>query len=230
MNTQECSITAQNEFQAQEKKNSTKKEKRAQYNRDYLQRNKEKLNQYQREYYHRNQRSRERKLARQRIYELENKEKISERKKEYKIKNIEKFKERSEKNRYYECSRTLNIYCHKAIDKVQSICPDAVNEYYKRYPFDEYAEFPIKKQLKKYGVFSSQARYSDCYDACMMAYLYSIHRCAYLGANHVSAYINKMIRIYAICALVIYDDAKNLCKENKFRDVYIDADYSIDRY
>ena len=99
-----------------------------------------------------------------------------------------------------------------------------MNEYYHRYPFEEYGEPSIKKQLSRYRVFSHQARYQDCYDAGMLAYLFSIHRCAYMGFENVKAYINKMIQIYVICALVVYDDARNLCRANGFKEVRIDAD------
>jgi len=139
-------------------------------------------------------------------------------------KRKEKQKQYYEKNRYRLCDNALNHYCPKAIGQVVRLCPDAVNEYYHRYPFEEYGEPSIKKQLNSYRVFSHQARYQDCYDAGMLAYLFSIHRCAYMGFENVKAYINKMIRIYVICALVIHDDARNLCKTNGFQEIRIDAE------
>ena len=48
-------------------------------------------------------------------------------------------------------------------------------------------------------IFPAQAHYADCYDAGMLAYLYSVHRCAYMGYAHIEAYTAKMIRIYLIC-------------------------------
>lgn len=128
-----------------------------------------------------------------------------------------------EKNRYRLCDYSLNHYCPKAIGQIVRLCPEAVNEYYNQYPFEEYGEPSIQRQLRCYRIFSDQARYQDCYDAGMLAYLFSIHRCAYLGVENVRAYINKMIRIYVICALVIYDDARNLCKVNGFKEVRLDA-------
>ena len=138
----------------------------------------------------------------------------------------EKRRQYYEKNRYRLCDNSLNHYTPKAIDQIRRLCPDAVNEYYSRYHFEEYGELPIKRQLSNYRIFSHQARYQDCYDAGMLAYLFSIHRCAYMGVENVRAYINKMIRIYVVCALVIYDDARNLCKANDFKEVRIDAEQS----
>ena len=105
-----------------------------------------------------------------------------------------------------------------------------LSEYYIRYPFEKYGEPYIIKQLNRYRITSCQAKYQDCYDAGMFAYLFSIHRCAYLGFEYVEAYIKKMIGIHVICALAIYDDAKNLCKLNGLKEVRMDADYHLDRY
>ena len=41
----------------------------------------------------------------------------------------------------------------------------------------------------------------------MMAYLYSVHRCAYMSYENVEGYIAKMLRIYLLCAIVAYRDA-----------------------
>ena len=38
----------------------------------------------------------------------------------------------------------------------------------------------------------------------------------------VEAYTKKLIRIYVICALVIYNERRNICKENNFREINID--------
>ena len=48
--------------------------------------------------------------------------------------------------------------------------------------------------------------------------------------NRSEAYIKKMIRIYIICALVIYDESYNICKENGFKEVRLDVETSQYRY
>jgi len=114
--------------------------------------------------------------------------------------------------------------------KVKALYIDRVKEYETRYPFDKYADRYILKQLAIFRVRPSHSHYADCYDAGMMAYMYSIHRCAEMSYTHVEPYIKKLIRIYIICALVIHDDARNLCRENGFREVRLDAETSFDRY
>ena len=133
-------------------------------------------------------------------------------------------------NRYRICNYSLNCYCPKAIKKIRDSCLDAVNDYMDRYSFEEYAERDIKKELSKNKISSSQSVYDDCYDAGMLAYLYSIHRCAAMQYNHTEAYIKKMIRVYVICALVLYNETKNLCRTNGFREIRLDADASVNRY
>ena len=41
-------------------------------------------------------------------------------------------------------------------------------------------------------------------------------------ANKIERYIAKILRIYIICAIVVYKDAENLCAENGFQQVKID--------
>ena len=145
-------------------------------------------------------------------------------------KNREKRRKYYDTNKYRICSNTLNRYCLESMERIQDLCHGEVNRYVLLYPFEECAERSISIELKKRGVFPSQGRYADCYDAGMLAYLYSVHRCAFMQYGHTEAYIRKMIRIYVSCALIIYDDTKNLCTENGFREIRFDADTSLDRY
>ena len=43
-----------------------------------------------------------------------------------------------------------------------------------------------------------------------------------MGYTNVEGYIAKMLRIYIICAIVVYKDAESFCAENGFRQVRID--------
>jgi hypothetical protein len=131
-----------------------------------------------------------------------------------------------EKNKYRICNRTLNVYCVKAIEKTRIACPNSVDDYLKRYPFETYAEPNIKKELHKRHIFSSQGAHADCYDAGMFAYLYSVHRCAVMRYDYTEAYIKKMIRIYIVCALVVYSEAQNLCRANGLREMRLNAEHS----
>jgi len=135
-----------------------------------------------------------------------------------------------EKNKYILCNKTINVYCIAKIEKVRSTYKDRVDEYINLYPFEEYADRYIKKQLFICKVYKAHSHYDDCYDAGMMAYLYSIHRCAEMTYSHVEPYIKKLIRIYIICAIVIHNDSKNLCKSNNFSEVRLDSETSFDKF
>ena len=74
------------------------------------------------------------------------------------------------------------------------------------------------------GIRSSQDVYMECYDAGMLAYLYSIHRCALMGYSHTEYYIIKMIRVLIRCALVVAGEVYNLCRENNLTEFRIDRD------
>ena len=133
-------------------------------------------------------------------------------------------------NKYRICNSVLNCYCIKSIQKIRDECPGVVGDYINRYPFEKYVERYIKREFFINKIYPAQGRYADCYDAGMFAYLYSIHRCAATRYNHTEPYIKKMIRIYIICAIVVYDETKNLCRKNGFREIPLNAETSVYRY
>lgn len=147
-----------------------------------------------------------------------------------KLSQKEKQRQYYEKNKFTLCIYTINIYPVNKIEKIRSLCPDKADEYISRYPFEGYAEGYIKKRLAIHKVFSSHSHHHDCYDAGVMAYLYSVHRCAEMSYDHVEPYIKKLIRIYIICALAIHNDTRNLCHANDFREIRLDADSSFGRF
>ena len=134
------------------------------------------------------------------------------------------------RRRYYEkhrvslCKKRLDDETFLCVERAQVACPEAVEQYLLRYPFEQYGDRLIRSVLFQNGVYSSHAAYADCYDSGMLAYLYSIHRCAAMSYDHVVPYLRKMIRVYMICALVVYRDAENLCRANNFREVRLDAE------
>lgn len=119
------------------------------------------------------------------------------------------------------CERTLNRYAYDAMARAKSLCEKKVDAYFERYPFER-AERAVKRYLFRFGIRRDSGMYDDCYDAGMLAYLYSIHRCAVIDCVNVDGYLCKMIRIYILCALVLYRDSENLCRENGLHLVRID--------
>lgn len=122
-----------------------------------------------------------------------------------------------------DCRRTLEDYACRSMERVRTQFPEQVAKWLTRFPFEEYGHKYICVQLYRYRVLTGNAAYDDCYEAGMLAYLYSIHRCAALGCDYTIPYIRKMVRIYVLCALIVYRDAHNLCRANGFREVRLDA-------
>lgn len=127
-----------------------------------------------------------------------------------------------EKHRVELCKKRIGEECFRTMERLQRICPERIAACLEAFPFDAFAQRQLKRQLRWFSIYPSQARYGDCYDAGMLAYLYSIHRCAYMEYANVEGYIRKMIRIYLICAMVSVRDAENLCRENNFREVRLE--------
>lgn len=101
---------------------------------------------------------------------------------------------------------------------------------FNRFPYEEYGERLIKIALRQYGIRVNSYEYTECADAGMMAYMYSINRCAVINCIYVEAYLNKVIRIYIKCALVIYNEYKNICKEHNFKLVELDNLDNMNKY
>ncbi len=127
-----------------------------------------------------------------------------------------------ERNRYELCRRRIGEECFRAMERVKAVCPERVERYLEQWPFDAYADRRIKSQLRWWHIYPQHRLYDDCYDAGMLAYLYSIHRCAMMEYQYVNQYIAKMVRIFVICALNTGQEAENLCRENDLRLCHMD--------
>lgn len=120
------------------------------------------------------------------------------------------------------CQLTLTRYVFTAMERDRAACGERVDDYFARFPFETYAERAILRRLAKFGIRTSHAEYDDCYDAGMLAYLYTIHRCAALSCDYTIPYLIKMIRIYITCACIVYRDTHNLCRINGLRELRLD--------
>ena len=227
-------------------KNGQSKEEISQKNQVHYNKSKDHLNAKRRLSYAKNRESR---LVKNRAYRIKNKERINQRRREYYKKNREhlcayhrayykknqeriraKQREYYAENRYERCRHSLNSYCVESIRSIGDTCKERVNEYTQRYPFEIYADPYIERMLRKKRISPNNPRYDECYSAGMFAYLYSIHRCALMKYSHVESYIKKMIKVYFVCAIVIYNETNNLCKTHGFRHVQLDAEYAFNRY
>jgi len=223
------------------------RERRKLYARKYYQENREKILNQQKEYYRKKgkawnaERARnyrhshhEAYCAKRRQYRLDNHARFLELDRRYRERRRERYlavngnkcivnRTADYKSGTTKYGKRIDEYCFRAMEKVQKECADKVVCLLERYPFEGFTVKQLRKQLWRFRIYPSQARYDDCYDAGMLAYLYSVHRCAYMGYSNVEGYITKMIRIFLICALVSFQDSKNLCIENGFREVRLDA-------
>ncbi len=134
-----------------------------------------------------------------------------------------------ERNRFERSNYTLK-HAEKVIIEIRKTHAAVVDSYYEKYPFEEYESYVICVMNYK-GIFYNRREYSDCFSVSAIAYMYSISQCAYRGydGKHVKAYIKKLIPIYINCQLVIYDDERNLCQTNNFKQINIDDENWIGR-
>lgn len=107
------------------------------------------------------------------------------------------------RHRYELSRRRLEEECYRSMEQIQGICPERVEEYMGRFPFESFSQGRIKNQLRWWHIPPMHRLYDECWDAGMLAYMYSIHRCALMGYEHVEQYIGKMTRILMICAMNI---------------------------
>ena len=162
-----------------------------------------------------------------RRYREENRDKIRAAQREYWYANRERLLEEKrayyQANRYRICRNKLEHDCFRSMAAVQTQCRERVERYMERWPFEQFADGRIKGQLRRWGIYPQNKLYGDCYDAGMLAYLYSVHRCALMEYLYVEQYIAKMIRILVICALNVGREAEHLCQVNGFRLCLLDS-------
>lgn len=169
-------------------------------------------------------RHREERNAKKRQYWHENRERFLEKKRLYNAAHAAQRSAYYQEHRYQSCQQTLNLNCYRAMERIQSQCPEAVALYFQQYPFEAAIERHIRWRLSDWHIYPSQERYADCYDAGMLAYLYSIHRCALMGYDHTFAYIKKMVRILVSCALVVGAETQAICREHHLQAFSLDND------
>jgi len=110
------------------------------------------------------------------------------------------------------CHKAIGIYAYRSMDRDRAVAGSVIDTYYERYPFEQYAEPYIRRELRNHLIGRTMAEYDECYDAGMLAYLYSIHRCAALRCGYAPSYIRKMIRIFVSCAGTVHrDEASPFC-------------------
>jgi len=127
-----------------------------------------------------------------------------------------------QEHRYDLCKNLINDGTHKRLILLYENHGNEINKYLLKYPFDEFGDKTIKKHLYRMQIYKSNSIYDDCYDAGMTAYLYSVYQCASTAKDYVVPYINKVVRIYILCAIVVANEVKNICKENNFKTIYLD--------
>lgn len=121
----------------------------------------------------------------------------------------------------------LDVYTYRAIEKIRIKDTSCVDRLFLMYPYEKYCEKYFWGLCRKYKLYKYNYAYQECYDACQLAYIYSLHRCSVSSKsiydNYVEAYIKKLMKIYFIAAVTVYDDTKNICKENNFFRIATDS-------
>ena len=217
----------------------THREQNRAYGRAFYQRNREKRKACSIEYYHAHSEQRSqyskayyrRKKAEDPNYVKNMNERAAEYRRKYygRDKDLRRRPDDSDRN-VKDCQRTLSQYSYKSIETIQAQFPEIVAQYLARYPFEPYGDSAIRRTLHRRSISPAREEYDDCYEAGMLAYLYSIHRCAAMGCDYTVPYICKIVRIYIVCALAVYHDARNLCRQNGFREIRLDTDAPGRRY
>ena len=85
-----------------------------------------------------------------------------------------------------------------------------------------------KKRRRIY--WENNLAYQECYEAVILAYMYSISRCVYSKIENVEGYIRKMIRISFVWGITIFDEGRNICSQNGFSRVHVDSPENSRKY
>lgn len=194
-------------------------ERNLEVQRAYRKNNRERIHELERRY---RERHREQLNAAKRQYWNEHREELIQKKRLYNASHKQEQRAYYQKNRYRLCQQKLEVYTLNSIRQIGDTCPERVAQYMRNWPFEEIADKFIHRQLSIWGILRHHQLYADCYDAGMIAYLYTVHRCALMGYQHVVPYLIKMIRVLTICALVVGRETENICQVNHFRPYRLD--------
>lgn len=119
--------------------------------------------------------------------------------------------------------KLLYTYSYNSIDRISMQYNIDIQKLCEEYTYETYFENNFKRICYHFQIRKNSYQYQECYDACTTAYLYSLYHCAISPKRNVEgyimAYVRKVMRIYTIAALTIYNDANNLCKINGFRRI-----------
>ena len=97
------------------------------------------------------------------------------------------------KNRVKICKKQIDVYMPNTIKKIGELVSDEILVLYDQYPFEMYETY-LRAKLKACGLRQNNLAFDECYEAAMVGYMYSIHRCAYMHYSHVEYYIKFMIQ------------------------------------
>ena len=125
------------------------------------------------------------------------------------------------RHKYERCKSTFQNAEH-VIKTMRDTNAVLIDEYYDRYPFEEYAQNYIRYVLAFMRISENRAEYQECVSAGELAYMYSISRCACMMYEHVEAYIRKLVWIYIKCGLVIYHETQLICRNNHLKHIELD--------
>ena len=124
----------------------------------------------------------------------------------------------------------MDEYIPKVIETARMKAPELMIKYYEKFPFDHYAEPHIKRNLRVNKIWEHNLAYQECYEAGILAYMYSISRCVYSKIENVEGYIRKMIRISFVWGIIIFDEGRNICSQNGFSRVHVDSPENSRKY
>ena len=134
------------------------------------------------------------------------------------------------KNRVKLCENKIEVYMPNTIKKIGAIIPGDIIKLYEKYPFEIYGSPYLSKMLKTYGVRQNEVAFAECYEAGMLGYIYSIHRCAYKGYTHTENYIKFMLRCCIKMGLVLANKERYAMKSENYEMVYLDDEINRNRF
>lgn len=140
----------------------------------------------------------------------------------------EKRKAYYQKNKYEICKKTIGEYADNSIERMNEINRNYIQQLYKEYPFEDYAVRCIKRVCIRFGIKRDSYLYDECFSIGAKAYMYSIGRCSVKKVNEqlIRGYLYVVTRVFIICVLNTYDQSKQICKENGFKQISSD-DYRV---
>lgn len=105
--------------------------------------------------------------------------------------------------------------------KMHTLNKELIQQLYTKYTFEDYSIPCVKRICWRFGIRKDSYLYDECVSIGAKAYIYTISMCSTKDLNEqwFRGYLYIVTKVYVMCILNTFDQAKQICKENGLKQI-----------